>query len=810
MRPLLVFAIFLLTSGLAVQAQPLSQPLAALAPSASRSHVPDRDATPQPAAHQTFHGKTGDALRMFSDADVTYPVPAGMATFTGMIAFSDFRSVEPESTAALARLYLRFVVDGQLVMSFAMDHQTPLVRFDVPVAGGHTLTISADGEFAGDFYLLNAGFSPSAEKASTANVLAPGEGYVSVALEARQTMYHAYYSDEAVTVTVASGSPVSSSEVRLRFTPEQTRFAPSEFRATLPMHTNSDGTCEGTTSWKVPAQRGPARVDINAQASGRVIYQEQRRIAVIAKNDLAAIPNSVFGIHSSTAGLLVPQDEFAAIWGAKWARIYLQWSIIERKPGQYDFSYIEPVLDAYRAQHMRILAVLGERAPAWAGQVGPQYYAAWKRWVTETVRHLQPKIDAWDLFNEVDSKYYAYWRDVDPKADLAILQAGIAAVRSASPSASIVCCSTGTYSWLNYDRRIFDAGILKQIDVASLHPYMLFAPEEKDPVLNYPEKVAALEGMIRTYGQSKVVWSTEANWIRGPQGAPDVNAPDINEHTQAQYAVRVNLLTAALNVPYFLHMPMNHHNHRQLQLDELSGYANATALLSTAKGGGRSLVHAPGAWAFAWDTRDGTVGALWTQRGTAEVAISGIAGARFLDMYGNPVGIQPGSVRLSADPIYFIVGSGASPNVIVRSGPEPPHWTVLPPLDTWRRVNRSQYSEVSGGLRVVIDPTTYGHQLVSPLVAVHPEACYLAKIDFRSNQADIALAPQDAATHKNLGDGNQFGLWSLTNGQPQEAVIRFKTGPTRTVEFLVSASHLYGAATADFTLLTPAIAPCPE
>jgi hypothetical protein len=809
MRQVLALAISLLF-GAGSNAQQQPELLAPVTPLATISHVPNGKSKPQLATHQTFHGKTGDALRMFSDADVTYAIPPRTMAFVGAIAFNDFRSFEPESAGALARLFVRLLVDGKPAMSIAMDHQTPLTRFNVPVAGGHTLTISADGEFASDFYLFNAAFSSGVQKPNQAYVLAPGEGYVSAASVARHSMYHAYHPDETVSVTVASGSPVSSSEVELRLTPEHAAFTATDFRATVPMRASSEGTYEGTTPWKVPAQRGPAQLEITARVSNRIIYHEQRRIAIIAETDLARVSNSFFGVHTSTAGYLVLQDEFASVWGAKWARVLLRWPIIERQAGKYDFSYIEPVLDAYRGQHMHILAVLGENAPSWAGQVGPQYYARWKQWVAETVRRLQPKVDAWDLFNEIDVKYYGSWRNVDPNADISILQAGIDAIRSVSKTAQIVCCSTGTYGWLSYDKRIFDAGILNQIDVVSLHPYMQYAPEYKDPVFNYPDKLTALEQLIQSYGLSKSNWSTEAAWIRGARGGSDVTAPDIDEHTQAQYGVRANLLTAARAVPYFTHMPMNHYHHLPLQLDALSGFANVTSLLSAAEGGGRSLVHTPGVWAFAWDTCTGVVGALWTDQKKGEVAISGLAGSEFLDMYGNSIDIQPAAVSLSPDPIYFVASTGVSPRVDVKSAPASPQWTALPELTTWKRVSTSRYSEIPGGLHVSSFPTTYGYQLISPTVAVRPDTCYLGRIGLRLNHGGISFFPQDAVSSINLGEGYHFSLLALPNGVPQEAVIRFKTNDTAQAKFVIAGNNPYSASVSDFIVSDPLIAPCRE
>ncbi|PYU15308.1 MAG: hypothetical protein DMG29_07275, partial [Acidobacteria bacterium] len=97
-------------------------------------------------------------------------------------------------------------------------------------------------------------------------------------------------------------------------------------------------------------------------------------MAIAPDVDLSRIIKNNFGVHISTSGFLWLADEYASLWGAKWGRVYVRWSIVERNQGEYDFSRIDAVVDAYRRQGMRVLCVLGETSPVWAGAPSPEFY----------------------------------------------------------------------------------------------------------------------------------------------------------------------------------------------------------------------------------------------------------------------------------------------------------------------------------------------------------------------------------------------------------------------------------------------------
>jgi hypothetical protein len=239
------------------------------------------------------------------------------------------------------------------------------------------------------------------------------------------------------------------------------------------------------------------------------VFERELRVAIGRRVDLSAISDGYFGVHLSGAGYPLIFDEFAGLWGAKWGRLFVRWPVVEPSPGKYEFSRIDALINSYRSQDMRILLVLGENAPAWAGDPGPAYYAAWKRFVNSTVRHLAGRVDAWEIFNEVDAKYHDGHRRSERDWDVRALRIAIDGVRDNDPGSPTVCCSTVTPWWLTYDRRIFQSGLLKGVDIVSLHPYQQGAPEMKDGEFDYGGRLHNLRDLVQSFGRPKPIWATE-------------------------------------------------------------------------------------------------------------------------------------------------------------------------------------------------------------------------------------------------------------------------------------------------------------
>ena len=72
------------------------------------------------------------------------------------------------------------------------------------------------------------------------------------------------------------------------------------------------------------------------------------------------------------------------------------------------------------------------------------------------------------------------------------------------------------------------------------------------------------------------------------------------------------------------------------------------------------------------------------------------------------------------------------------------------------------------------------------------------------------FVPQNAVSSANFDEVYHYGLFTIPNGMPQEAVIRFKTDNAAQAKFIVTGNNPYGESVNDFVVSDPFIAPCPE
>jgi hypothetical protein len=767
--------------------------LANLKPQSVRSRFPGRNVNPQPLSWLTLSdGNSYRVVRFVADSEIVYAVPTGQSSFSGVIAYADINNrTHAPDLASPNRLRIRLVVDEKTVLDAVMDDQTPPQKFAIPLVGARRITIVSDEDYSWtSFILAGADFSPRPVDAVTSAFLpAPASGYIDVTPLARQGMFHVFRPGETVPVSVYVAGQQSHADVDIRLTPEQAPSHAFAITLSVSLHQSDVGRSEGRISWTLPSWRGPASLQLEERVNGRLVFERHFRVALAPQVDLSTITNSTFGLHTSSDGFLRAQDDFAALWGAKWDRVFIRWELVESAQGHYDFSLPDAIVNSLLNQNMRVLGVLGEKSPAWAGAPSTAYDAAWKRFVDETTRHYRDKIDHWDIFNEVDVKYEANVARSEPNFDLNLLRAGINSVHQ-NPKSTAVCCSPGSTPWLPYYKRLFDAGLAPSIDVLSIHPYELGPPEEKDGPFNYEERLTALSKLAQAYGHHKPIWSTESNWILGTRGDPDVSAPDIDEHTQAEYVVRVNLLSLSRSTPYFLHMPFYHLHRKRIHLDTLAAYANMSSLLLGVTASERlidSLQQTT--YGFTWTTSNSRVTALWTLYGTATLTVSGLQDhPRILDFYGNPLDLDPTSLTISTAPTYIISEPTSRPTVKVLKASPFPDWHPVPPLGSWSLTPGSIRSNVSGGIEITSQPAKYTYQLVSPTVMVNTNTCYLVRSQINLKRGSVMLFAVDKVTGNRIGDIAYIAY--VPDNLPHEVQLRFLTGSVSNIRFVLADANL--------------------
>ena len=282
-----------------------------------------------------------------------------------------------------------------------------------------------------------------------------------------------------------------------------------------------------------------------------------------------------------------------------------------------------------------------------------------------------------------------------------------------------------------------------------------------------------------------------------------MTAPDVNEHAQAQYLVRVNLLSLALGVPYFVHAPFFTPFHREVMLDAIASYANMTYNFAGATNA-RLLSLPDGIFGVVANVGSRIILAVWTTRDSARVNITGMRDLRFQDIYGNAVAYDAANVPLSGDPVY-VAGVG-NPAILVEQIAPVPVATPLPNPWTWDKTLLQHYKQTASGVHITTKRTNYGDLLTSPRIAVSPNSCYVVSMSIQTYSGGVAMVAADAATGRRIGAA--INLFNVTGHDNYEPGLRVKTGSTTQMKIVLIADNPNEPEVTDFEVSLPRISPC--
>ncbi len=754
------------------------------------------------------NGTNAPATELICGGTVSWEIPQGVASFHVTLWRADSASAFGGPQPVPARIdpiRVRMSLDGSLAADAVLHVSTPPEKWVIPTQNARTLSIQMDQEYGSEaVFLSDPRFSPqTAPTVTVRHLLDSGSGYANLGAGPRQAAFHDFHPGEMVSVQVEFAGKAARADVQLRISP----LASAESRTlSAPITLQPDqGSSVGFGRWQVPPVFGPAIVELTVSVEGRQVYAQTLNVAFAKMIDLASVTQSNFGVHFNTHGDAFLQDDFASLWGAKWVRLFVGWDLIESQQGQYNWQLIDKLVETYSQQHLSLLGVMGDRPPKWITDPNTQMAPAYARFVKAALEHFHGKIQVWDVYNEIDSKFHGHLGfdpETRPNGDIDILREEMEEIRRFDPGLIKVCCSPGGTDFLPYQKRLFDAGLIELVDIVSMHPYQAGPPEESDHGLTYTEKVDRLKKLAASYGASKQVWSTESNWLIGPAGTRGVYAPDVTEHEQSQYLVRVNLLSLGLHVPYFSHSTFFTPFHREVFVDSLASYSAMAAVLSNAQGA-RPLSLPPHIYGITASTPAGTVAALWTDSSRpVRVQFTGLDRLKIQDMYGNPLPVTENPV-LSGSPIYLI---GEGNPVVTATPPDVPSPHLLPSPASWKIAPNARAERVSNGVHVTSAPSKYGVQLTAPALNVSPDSCYVVTATLYVHRGGIGVAVTDPDKNKTLKE--EF-IFAVTGDDLYEPRIRIKTTDDYHLQVKIVDANPHGPEVSDFDLVSAAISSCP-
>jgi hypothetical protein len=270
---------------------------------------------------------------------------------------------------------------------------------------------------------------------------------------------------------------------------------------------------------------------------------------IVPKNskDIAASPLGV-GFETLDRRLFDPEQTYGLLGklGIKWARIQSGWCRCETKKGEYDFAWldkivdrlldigVQPWMDLTYGNKLYMPEAPNDYAMGWA-PVTETARQGWAQFVDALTKHYRDRIRHWEIWNEPAGVWSP--QGGSPAAYVELVKLTSPILRANVPNAVVVGGVFGDeypklFSELPFFQGCLKAGMAEHLDRISIHPYF-FIPEN-----GYVKDVEKMRSMMREHKPSLDIWQGECGAPSVPSMGSGLNGMAWNESRQARYLVR--------------------------------------------------------------------------------------------------------------------------------------------------------------------------------------------------------------------------------------------------------------------------------
>lgn len=268
--------------------------------------------------------------------------------------------------------------------------------------------------------------------------------------------------------------------------------------------------------------------------------------------DIAASPLGV-GFETLDRKMFDPEPcyPYMARLGAKWARCQTGWGRCEPRKGEYDFAWLDQIVDRLRSIGIQPWFNLGygnrlytpeapdDFAVGWVPLWDEQALAAWLRFVRALAGHFADRVKHWEIWNEPNIRNFWKPHKSDPAEYVKFVAITAPVVRQAVPGAQIL----GPAVWgMEYFTECFERGLGRLIDKVSYHWYRP-SPEDR-----YETSMAACREVLARHNLDLPLWQGESGCPSQQGGAGGMAKYPWNEALQARWVARRTLIDLRLRV----------------------------------------------------------------------------------------------------------------------------------------------------------------------------------------------------------------------------------------------------------------------
>jgi hypothetical protein len=292
-----------------------------------------------------------------------------------------------------------------------------------------------------------------------------------------------------------------------------------------------------------------------AAAAAAAQLHPMGKIKPRTSKSIVSSPLSV-GFETLDRKMFDPERTYAPLadLGVKWARCQTGWARTETSKSQYDFAWLDSVVDNLLKIGIQPWFNLGygnrlytpgaphESAVGWAPLNSSEARAAWLRYVGKLAEHFSTRVRHWEIWNEPNISGFWQPDKPDPARYVELVKMTAPVIRKRVPKVALIGGAFAGFPALDYAEGCLQAGLCGLVDKVSYHPY------RPQPELNYAAEIRTFRGMIARYKPGMPIW-------QGENGAPSTNNSagalrnlPWNETRQAKWLLRRILMDLSLEV----------------------------------------------------------------------------------------------------------------------------------------------------------------------------------------------------------------------------------------------------------------------
>ncbi len=256
--------------------------------------------------------------------------------------------------------------------------------------------------------------------------------------------------------------------------------------------------------------------------------------------------------------------EHAAALGVKHARVQSGWCRTEIVKGEYDFKWLDRVVDKLQAGGIQPWINLGygnihyteaeePDACGWVPLYTEVARTGWKNYIAALVEHYKDRITHYEVWNEPYGR--GFWLPGPPcaKEYVELVKITAETIKEIQPDAKIIGGNDGTEIWFaGHLEEYMQHGLGKYLDVYSYHRYRVM------PELETPEWIEFYRNIFKKYDAEHIeLWQGEAGFPSKTSTTEALAGVEINEEIQAKMLSRSIINDLYLDLEYTSYFTMS-------------------------------------------------------------------------------------------------------------------------------------------------------------------------------------------------------------------------------------------------------------